>query len=129
MRTRTTAAAVTGLLLALTACSSGSSEPDRHTAYVTQPPATPALGPDASTRTAYLAALNAIDQDIVHGKDDKAVDRGLNQCTSIKQKYERAKLISLTNSRFTSPNHPDGHGLAKAEKILNVVHRNLCPSF
>jgi hypothetical protein len=86
--------------------------------------------PDAATRTAYIAALNAIDSDVVHGKDDKAVSRGLNQCTSIKSKSnDRPKLISLTNSRFTSPDHPDGHGLAKAEKILDVVHKNLCPDF
>ncbi|MFE6103197.1 hypothetical protein ACFVQ4_25015 [Streptomyces laurentii] len=85
--------------------------------------------PTAATRAAYIAALDAIDKDVVHGKPDKAVDRGLNQCSSIKGNKDRAKLIELTNSRFSSPSHPDGHGLAKAEKILDAVHKNLCPDF
>lgn len=85
--------------------------------------------PDAATAAAYIKALNAIDTDIVHSKDDKAISRGRSQCMSIKQGYDRAKLVDLTNSRFTSPTHPEGHGTATAGKILDVVHERLCPDF
>ncbi|MFH8717250.1 hypothetical protein [Streptomyces zaomyceticus] len=85
--------------------------------------------PDAATAATYVADLDAIDKDIVHGKEEKAISRGLNQCRSIKDGKDRAKLIELTNSRFTSPNHPEGHGLPKAEKVLDVVHKRLCPDF
>ncbi|MFD8254690.1 hypothetical protein [Streptomyces werraensis] len=90
--------------------------------------------PDLTTRTAYIADLDAIDPDIVHGKDDKAVSRGLNQCSSFKttidgKKLSRQKLVNYTNYRFTSPNHPNGHGTEIAERILDVVHKHLCPSY
>lgn len=85
--------------------------------------------PDTATRTAYIADLNAIDPDIVHGKDDTAVSRGLNQCSTIKETKDRKRLIETTNYRFTSPDHPDGHGTATAEKILDIVHKRLCPDF
>ncbi|MEU3945445.1 hypothetical protein [Streptomyces sp. NPDC029526] len=90
--------------------------------------------PDLTTRQAYLADLDAIDTDIVHGKGDKAVSRGLNQCSSFKmtkdgKKLSRAKLVEHANYRFTSPNHPNGHGTEIAEQILDVVHKHLCPDF
>lgn len=85
--------------------------------------------PGVTTREAYLADLDAIDPDIVHGKDDKAVSRGLSQCSSFKATKSRAKLIEYANFRFTSPNHPHGHGTAIAEKIVDVVHKHLCPDF
>lgn len=90
--------------------------------------------PDLATRTAYLADLDVIDPDIVHGKDDKAVSRGRSQCSDFKttvdgEKLPREKLIANTNYRFTSPDHPNGHGTAIAEQILDVVHKHLCPSF
>lgn len=84
--------------------------------------------PDEATAAAYIAALTAIDADIVHGKPDKAIDRGRNQCFSMRDTKDRAKLVDLTNKRFTSPTHPDGHGTAKAEKILDIVHKHLCPA-
>lgn len=85
--------------------------------------------PDPETRTAYLAALDRIDPDIVHGEPDRAVSRGLNQCGSIRQGHDRSKLVVLANGRFTSPDHPQGHGSAAAERILDVVHEHLCPDF
>jgi len=90
--------------------------------------------PDLATRTAYLADLDAIDPDIVHGKDDKAVSRGRNQCSDFKttvdgEKLSREKMIANTNYRFTSPDHPNGHGTEIAEQILDVVHKHLCPKF
>jgi hypothetical protein len=87
--------------------------------------------PDAVTQAAYIADLNAIDRDIVGKKDEKTiVDRGRNQCRSIKDfPNDRAKLVDLTNKRFTAPEHPDGFGPAKAAKILDVVHKRLCPTY
>ena len=91
--------------------------------------------PDLTTRTAYIADLDAIDPDIVHGKEDKAISRGRSQCSSFKsttmdgEKLSRQKLVNYTNYRFTSPNHPNGHGTEIAEQILDVVHKHLCPSY
>lgn len=90
--------------------------------------------PKPETRTAYLADLDAIDPDIVHGEGDKAVSRGRSQCSSFKtvidgKKLDRAKLIEYTNYRFSSPDHPNGHGTVIAEQILDVVHKHLCPTY
>ncbi|MGI9000697.1 MAG: hypothetical protein ACR2GH_03430 [Pseudonocardia sp.] len=43
----------------------------------------PEPGPDVVA--ALVADLDAIDPDIVHGKPDKAVNRGRNQCSSVRQ--------------------------------------------
>ncbi|RSS80490.1 hypothetical protein EF918_13620 [Streptomyces sp. WAC06614] len=86
--------------------------------------------PDAATQAKYLAALAAIDPDIVNTKPDKAVDRGRDQCGSIASfPGDKRKQTDLTNQRFTSPNHPDGFGPEKAAKILDVVHTHLCPTY
>ncbi|MGW1637770.1 hypothetical protein [Streptomyces lavendulae] len=86
--------------------------------------------PDAATQAKYIAALTAIDPDIVNTKPDKAVDRGRNQCETIANfPKDDQKQIDLTNQRFTSPNHPDGFGPAKAAKIRDAVHTHLCPAY
>ncbi|MEU4266184.1 hypothetical protein ACYCCF_29975 [Streptomyces argenteolus] len=85
--------------------------------------------PNPAQRQVYLESLNAIDTDIVHGKDDKAVSRGINQCGTVKNSPDdHIKPIKTTNSRFTSPNHPDGHGTITAERILQVVRQSICPT-
>ncbi|MFD9486759.1 hypothetical protein ACFWBX_22835 [Streptomyces sp. NPDC059991] len=84
--------------------------------------------PDAATQARYIVALTSIDPDIVHGKPDKAVDRGRNQCSVIASNpKDQAKQVELANKRFTSPAHPDGFGLAKAAEVNEVVHAQLCP--
>lgn len=85
--------------------------------------------PDAATAAAYIRALDAVDTDIVHGKEEKALSRGAETCRSIKEGNNRNKLIELTNYRFSSPDHPDGHGTATAGKILDIAHSRLCPDF
>ena len=141
MRTRTTTAGVlAALAITLTACSS--TEEPTTVDQSSQPPALSDadkakiredLGyppePDAATADAFIKALNAIDTDIVHGKDEKALSRGADTCRMIKDHPERAKQIEQTNKRWTSPTHPDGHGLATAEKILDTTHKHLCPDF
>ncbi|MEU3836369.1 hypothetical protein [Streptomyces microflavus] len=144
MRTRTTTAAlIAAALLALTACGT---EPE---------PAAPAAGPEASASTlskadrdaalaaaglpprpddataaAFVKALDDINTDIAHGKTDKAVSRGMDTCGLVKRyPDDKTKQIDQTNKRWSSPTHPDGHGLATAEKILTVSHTRLCPDF
>jgi hypothetical protein len=140
MRTRTiTVGAIAALALTLTACSSeeeptatAESRPSSISAE-DKAAARERAGlppePSAETAAAYIAALNAIDPDIAHGKDYKALSRGSDTCRTIKDHPARAKQIELTNRRWTSPTHPEGHGLTTAEKILDITHKHLCPDF
>ncbi|MET8853489.1 hypothetical protein [Amycolatopsis sp. NPDC004625] len=76
-----------------------------------------------------MADLEVIDPDIVHGKPDKAVSRGRDQCTSVAQwPDDQAKLVGLAQQRFISPDHPEGFGPEKSTRILAVVRRYLCPT-
>lgn len=87
--------------------------------------------PDAATTAAYIAALRAIDPDIVGDKDERTiVNRGRDQCGSVKDSpTDQAKLVELTNKRFTSPKHPEGFGAEKATQILAVVRQHICPTY
>ncbi|SCL16327.1 hypothetical protein GA0074692_6863 [Micromonospora pallida] len=87
--------------------------------------------PDQKTADAYLAALRKIDPDIVGDKDpDRIIDRGRDQCRTIKDwPNDEAKVIMFANTRFTSPDQPNGFGEAKAKKINEVVRKHLCPSY
>lgn len=86
--------------------------------------------PSPDNRKTYIVELNRIDLDIVHGKEQTAVDRGRNQCSSIKTwPNDEKKWVELTKQRFTSPNHPDGFGTVKASKVLVAVRKYICPSY
>ncbi|MFD9174660.1 hypothetical protein [Streptomyces diastaticus] len=139
MRTRTILGTLAALAL-LTACGGG----DEESTAENKPSKAPSLSaeerekiredaglpsPTDEQKAAYIKALNAIDADIVHGKDEKAIDRGINQCSSIKRYDDEAKLVEMTNSRFSSPSAPEGHGEAIAKQILKATHENLCPDF
>jgi hypothetical protein len=83
-----------------------------------------------AARAAYVKALNAISLDIVHGKADKAVSRGYDVCSSIKNfPGDRDKQVEMTGQRFTSPTHPEGRDKATAGKILDLTHKHICPKF
>lgn len=87
--------------------------------------------PDAAAQRAYVEALRVIDPEII-GRHDEAiiVDRGRNQCRSIKDHPgDRGRQIALTQQRFSAPRHPDGFGPEVAERILGVVHQYLCPTY
>lgn len=140
-------------VLMLTACEDGTADSKDPSGAVTAAPSSSAPSvsaedkakareaaglpptPDASAWKAYIDDLNAVDRDIVHGKEEKAVSRGINQCSSFKlttvdgEKFSRDKLVDLANRRFTSPDHPDGHGLQTAAKIVDIVHKRICPTF
>lgn len=87
--------------------------------------------PSAEDQAAYIAALNAIDPAIVGDKDEaRIVGRGRDQCSSVRESPDdQAKLIDLTNRRFTAPDHPDGFGPEKAAQILAVVRQYICPTY
>lgn len=87
--------------------------------------------PDQKTADAYLAALRAIDPDIVGDKDpERIIDRGRDQCRTIKDwPNDEAKVLKFANARFTSPEQPNGFGDAKAKKINEAVRKYLCPSY
>ncbi|MDH6124697.1 hypothetical protein [Kitasatospora sp. GP82] len=157
MRLRSLAPALAAAALALTACSSsgsstaapaaasspaadsssaqpgsGSSAPAADASAPAKPAAPSDAGlppkPDSATVTKLVAALDAIDPDIVSGRPDQAVDRARSQCQAIYNfPKDKAKLIDLTNQRFTSSKHPDGFGAEKAEKILAAVQADVCP--
>lgn len=89
-----------------------------------------AAEPGSEAWSAYIAALDDIDPDIVHGKEEKAVDRGRDQCASVKESPDdQDRLIARTKARFTSPDHPDGFGAAKAKRILKAVRTYICPEY
>jgi hypothetical protein len=86
--------------------------------------------PDAATKQSYIMELVAIDPDIVHGKEDKAVSRGRDQCSGVKKwPSDQARLVDLTQKRFTSPDHPEGFGPDKSAQILAAVRKYLCPTY
>ncbi len=86
--------------------------------------------PDAADWAAYIKALNAIDTDIVHGKEEKAVSRGISTCSGYKNyPGDTAKQIETTKIRFSSPTHPEGRDTATATKILEAAHEYICPDF
>jgi len=75
---------------------------------------------------AYIEALTAIDPDIVHGKPDKALGRGYDQCATIAGAAEGATIETATR-RFTSPAHPEGFETQKVIYIIDAVRIYLCP--
>ncbi|WKV74738.1 hypothetical protein AW27_026395 [Streptomyces sp. PCS3-D2] len=150
MRTHHTAAAlIAATLLTLTGCAEADKDPaSTSNEGKNQPTSAPAPSPsvdqdaaraaaglppepDAATRKAYLDALNAIDPRIIKpGKDDQAVSRGINQCSSIKTTKDQAKLATLALGRFTVDTRlPEIATPANGQKINDVVHTHLCPTF
>ncbi|GAA4575857.1 hypothetical protein GCM10023193_75400 [Planotetraspora kaengkrachanensis] len=87
--------------------------------------------PDEATQAKYIAALKAIDPEIVGDQDEtEIVNHGRDQCVSVKDwPKEQAKLVGLTAKRFKTPDHPDGFGAAKNKLILAAVRKHLCPDY
>jgi hypothetical protein len=140
VRTRTASIAAALIITSLTACEDKGdmdSKPAATKSDISQADrdkAREAAGlpaePKGAQRQAFIDGLNAIDPDVVHGKEDKAVSRGIDTCGILKRfPGDRAKQIDQSNRRWSSPMHPEGHGLAKAAKILDVAHKNICPDF
>jgi len=88
----------------------------------------PVAKPDAATSAAYIADLQAIDPAIVAGKTDRAISRGRDQCSSVKEwPDDQAKLVDLAEQRFTTTAGPIG--VDKAEKVLAAVRKHICPQY
>ncbi|MDX3024057.1 hypothetical protein [Streptomyces acidiscabies] len=149
MRTRTTIAATAAALAALllTACGGSDSSDDAGSTAKTSPTPT-ASGPTDAQKdaaraaaglpptpapaqwSAYIKALDNVDADIVHGKEDKAVSRGISTCSTIKDHAgDTTKQVEMTRMRFTSPTHPEGRSTATATKILEAAHKYICPTY
>lgn len=137
---RTLRLAVAAVFLAMTATACASDEPaDAAPASAASPTADAAqiladMGvpptPAPAAWKAYIAALKKIDPAIVGDDEEKVVDRGRDQCGSVKEfPNDTARLVDLTNKRFTAPGHSDGFGKAKAEKILAAVRQYICPTY
>ncbi|WP_309238181.1 hypothetical protein [Actinoplanes aureus] len=77
----------------------------------------------------YLAALRKINPEIVGDTDpERLIDRGRDQCVTIKSfPDEPDKVLMFTNTRFSSPDHPNGLGDATAKKINKVIVKYICP--
>ncbi|WLQ33592.1 hypothetical protein P8A18_09050 [Streptomyces castrisilvae] len=131
---------VVGLLVGLTACGSSDDDkaaaaPGRTVSEADRDAARKAAGlpeePSAHDRYAFLEALDAIDPRISKADmDERSVSRGLNQCGSIRTTKDRAKLIELTLERFTIATRlPDINNADTGGKILDAVHKHLCPDF
>ena len=142
MRTRLlTTALSAALLLTLTACGTSDSSSDAQQSS-TPPELTDeqrasireAAGlpptPNPADWAAYIKALDALDPDIVHGKEEKAVSRGIDTCSAFKRyPDDTAQQVKVTGQRFTSPTHPEGRDQATAEKILDAAHKHICPTY
>ncbi|BCB83485.1 hypothetical protein [Phytohabitans suffuscus] len=127
------------LVLALSAGACGDDSPDPAPRLV-PPVTTPGPGreavagiaplPDQATALEFVDVLIAIDRDIVHNQEEKAVDRGRDLCAAVKSTPDdEPKLVQATIRRFTSPNHPKGFGEAKSKRILAATRKYICPSY
>jgi hypothetical protein len=85
--------------------------------------------PNDETVAKYLTALKKINPEILEGRDpERIVDRGRDQCVTIKSfPDEPDKVLTFTNTRFSSPDHPNGFGDATAKKINKVIVKYICP--
>ena len=142
MRTRTIAGILAALAITLTACSSeeptvddaNSQAPSLSAEDKAKAREAAGLPPDPSpeARKAFLDALNDIDPRIIKpGKDDQAVSRGLNQCSSIKSSPDdKDKLAQQALERFTVTTRlPEIATPDTGQKIVDAVHKHLCPDF
>ncbi|MBB2946520.1 hypothetical protein FB565_006288 [Actinoplanes lutulentus] len=84
--------------------------------------------PDDETAAKYLAALEEIDPEILKREPERLIDRGREQCSTIKRfSGNPDKILQYANLRFTSPEHPNGFGDATANEINTVIVKHLCP--
>ncbi|WP_406262542.1 hypothetical protein OIA45_39690 [Streptomyces chartreusis] len=86
--------------------------------------------PNPADWAAYIKVLTGLDPDIVHGKEDKAISRGIDTCSAIKRyPDDTAKQAEQAGRRFTSPDHPEGRDQATAKRILAAAHTYICPTY
>lgn len=82
--------------------------------------------PAGGIAAAYIADLEEINPAIVAGHDSEViVDRGRDVCSMVGS-VSAARLVGYTNEEFTAPGHPDGFGMATAQRILAATQKRLC---
>ncbi|MGW0664327.1 DUF732 domain-containing protein [Streptodolium elevatio] len=81
--------------------------------------------PDAATRAKYIASLNSINPALVDGKEDRAVDRGLDVCLDLGAKKDHATVLKNIQERFGSPTVTVTAD--EADRIKAVANSWLCP--
>ncbi|WP_202527359.1 hypothetical protein [Streptomyces sp. SID5770] len=93
------------------------------------PPAARPAEPNSAARQAFLEALNTIDPRIIKpGKEDQAVSRGINQCSSIRTTKDEGKLAELALSRFTVDTRlPEIANAETGRRITHAARTHLCP--
>ncbi|PBC71489.1 hypothetical protein BX265_6097 [Streptomyces sp. TLI_235] len=84
--------------------------------------------PDTDTAAKLVAALKALNPDIVSAGPEKTVEAARKECQAVyNYPKDHAKLVELTGSTFTSATHPQGFGPEVSEKILAAVQASgLC---
>ncbi|WP_052390869.1 hypothetical protein [Streptomyces sp. NRRL B-24484] len=84
--------------------------------------------PDAGTAAKLVAALKALNPDIVSAGPEKTVEAARKECQAVyNYPKDRAKLVEVTGSTFTSATHPQGFGPEVSAKILAAVQASgLC---
>jgi hypothetical protein len=85
--------------------------------------------PDQQHRDGYLAALRSINLELTEDRaPDALVNRGLDQCRDLKERPSD-EWLTWVNTRFTSPEHPNGFDDVTAGKVLAAVRKYICPTF
>ncbi|MBP8532367.1 hypothetical protein [Streptomyces sp. MK37H] len=124
------AAIAAACLLALTACDSGDDKADN-----SKPSATPSVDkskiekdlgippePTGAKRTALIAALKAIDPQII-ADEDKAITNARNQCQALHNGGQRPDYFAA--QRFGNDQHPVSE--ANGKLINAALRKTLCP--
>lgn len=124
------AAIAAACLLALTACDSGDDKADNSKASATpsvdmskiQKDAGIPPEPTGAKRAALLAALKAIDPQIVTD-EDKAISNARNQCSALRNGGQRPDYFAA--QRFGNDQHPVSE--ANGKLINAALRKTLCP--
>lgn len=81
--------------------------------------------PDAATRAKYIASLDSINPALVDGKEDRAVERGLDVCLDLAAKKDHATVLKNIQERFGSATVTVTAD--QADNIKAVTNSWLCP--
>lgn len=85
--------------------------------------------PSPRNAAAFLARLEAINPELVEDRDpDALVNRGLDECRDLKER-PKGQWLTWVNTRFTSPEHPNGFDDGTAGKVLAAVRKYICPTY
>ncbi|MEK8108667.1 hypothetical protein NKG94_34535 [Micromonospora sp. M12] len=79
---------------------------------------------------AYLAALRKIDPRSSATRTPTGWSTGAGPVHQHQEwPNDQATVLKFANTRFTSPEHPNGFGDTKAKKINEAVRKHICPTY